>query len=439
MDARILLTLYVSVTLLPLALAGLSDRPPRTVWDELASGAGMLAFAILLVEFVLSGRFRSVSGRIGMDVTMRLHQLLGRTALALALVHPFLYQTPSGPPLPWDPTRQLSIAGDLGSLLGGIFAWILLPSLVLLAIGRTKLDYRYETWRAMHGVGAIAIAALVLHHTLSAGRYAADPALAAVWIGLFSIAVLSLIWVYAVEPALQAQRPWKVSNVQSIAERVWEVEIEPSGHDGVKYDAGQFVWLNIGHSPLSLQENPFSISSAPASGSALQFVIKELGDFTSTIGEIKPGSLAYVDGPHGNLTIAGRSEPGVALIGGGVGAAPLLGVLRQLQLERDPRRCVFLCGYRCEADMLYADELDRLGRDGATEIVHVLASPSKDWSGDAGLIDASMIRKHFGKNEHKQWLFLICGPPPMMDGVEDALSALGVPGDQVISERFSYD
>lgn len=439
MDARILFALYLFVTLLPLTLAALSERPPRSVWDELASGAGMLAFSILLVEFVLSGRFRSVSRRIGMDLTMRLHQLLGRTALALVLVHPFLYQTPSGPALPWDPTRQLTISEDLVSMLGGIVAWILLPTMVLLAIGRTRLSYRYETWRLLHGVGAIVIAGLVLHHTLSAGRYAADPALAAAWIGLFAIALLSLVWVYAVEPALQARRPWSVSAVRPLADRVWEMEIAPRGHRGADYAAGQFVWLNIGHSPFSLFENPFSISSAPASGPALQFVIKELGDFTSTVGRIEPGTRAYVDGPHGNLTVARRSEPGVALIGAGVGLAPLLGILRQLRLEGDPRPCVFLCGNRSRSQMLYAEELDRLGHDDAVSIVHVLSRPPADWSGETGRIDAAMIRRYFGETAHRSWLFLICGPPPMMDAVEDALSELGVPGDRVISERFSYD
>ena len=439
MSPGILFAGYLIVTLLPLGLAAAGARPPRSVWDELASGAGMLAFSIMLTEFVLSGRFRSISGRIGMDLTMRLHQLLGRTALVLVLIHPFLYETSQNPSVPWDPTRQVTIAGDLEALIGGILAWILLPSLVLLAIGRTKGSYRYETWRVMHGIGALVVAALVLHHTLSAGRYAADPLLAGVWIMLFAIAMLSLVWVYAVEPVLQARRPWSVSSVRRLADRVWELEIEPQGHRGVDYKAGQFVWLNVGHSSFSPCENPFSISSAPASGPALQFIIKELGDFTSTVGQIRPGTRAYVDGPHGTLTVAGRAEPGIALIGAGVGLAPLLGILRQLRLERDPRPCVLMCGNRSPDHILHAEELERFDREGVAEIVHVLSRPPAGWTGEIGHIDAAMIRRYFGDADRRRWLFVICGPPPLMDAVEDELSAFGVPGRQVISERFSYD
>ena len=87
-----LILIYGAIVLAPLALSAAQIRAPRSFWDEIASGAGMLAFAIILVEFTLSGRFRSISRRVGMDVTMRAHQLIARTALAAALVHPFLYR-----------------------------------------------------------------------------------------------------------------------------------------------------------------------------------------------------------------------------------------------------------------------------------------------------------------------------------------------------------
>ncbi|MEP1879435.1 MAG: ferric reductase-like transmembrane domain-containing protein, partial [Roseibium sp.] len=98
-----LIAIYLGIIVLPLILAATGAKQPRPVWDEIASGAGMVAFAILLAEFLLSGRFRAISGGVGMDVTMRFHQLLARSALALVIVHPFLYTTPFGWALPYDP------------------------------------------------------------------------------------------------------------------------------------------------------------------------------------------------------------------------------------------------------------------------------------------------------------------------------------------------
>lgn len=170
MHPLLLLPLYLIIAVAPLVLGHLQGLPPRPMRDEISSGLAMVAFAILLVEFVLSGRFRLVSGRMGMDVTMRLHQLLARTALVFVLVHPFLYATPFNTPLPWDVTRQLTLGLDMGSLVTGLIAWVALPAFVLMSIYRDQLPYRYETWRLMHGLGAAAIAGAAAHHTFAAGR-----------------------------------------------------------------------------------------------------------------------------------------------------------------------------------------------------------------------------------------------------------------------------
>jgi len=439
MRALALVILYLGVTLSPLALAWLGARPARSLWDELASGAGLLAYAIILVEFVLSGRFRSISARIGMDVTMRFHQLLGRTALVLALVHPFLYRTAFNPQRPWDATRELTLTSDFTALTTGILAWVLLPAFVLLSIGRDKIPYKYETWRLMHGVGALLIAGLVLHHTLTAGRYSADPLLASVWIALFFIAALSLVHVYIVAPIRQKRRPWKVTAVRPIALKTWELALEPDGHRGMAYEAGQFVWLNVGNSAFSLHENPFSISSAPASGSGLQTVIKELGDFTRSLNKVESGTRAYVDGPHGNLVVSGRVEPGIALIAGGIGIAPLLSILRQLRHEHDKRPTILVYGNRVEEQIIFREEIETLAREHGTKVVHVLSEPPEGWSGRTGLVDADLIRGVFDSPEMNQWLCVLCGPPAMMADAEDTLIELGVPAHQILSERFTYD
>ncbi len=399
----------------------------------------MLAYAIILVEFLLSGRFRSISAHIGMDVTMRVHQLFARCALALALLHPFLYRGAFNPPLPWDTTRQASLTWDFGALATGIAAWILLPAFVLMAIGRDRVGFKYETWRWMHGIGALLIAGLLLHHALAAGRYSADPVLAGAWGVLFAVAVLSLVNVYLVKPALQRRRAWEVASVRPLGLKIWELTLNPLGHAGLSYAAGQFVWLNVGHSPFSLRENPFSIASAPAGGAPLQFVIKELGDFTGSLGSVRPGTRAYLDGPHGNLVVSGHRAPGIALIAGGVGIAPLLGILRQLRHEGDARPTTLVYGNRVAEQIVYREELEAFARDGGTRVVSVLSEPPPGWRGRAGMVDAALVRELFAAAEARDWLYVLCGPPAMMTIVEDTLIGLGVPAQRILSESFNYD
>ncbi len=439
MGPRLLVVISVCIILLPLGLAAIGARPPRSLLDELASGAGMLAFSIILLEFALSGRFRVVSGKVGMDVTMRVHQLTARTALIAVILHPFLYQAAWNPPYPWDVYRLETVTSGIGALWSGMLAYVLLPAFVGLAIVRGQPNYSYETWRLGHGIGALVIAGLILHHTLSAGRYAQDPVLAGVWIALSALALASFLWIYVAGPLLQFRRPWRVTKTQLIAERIWEVEIAPDGHRGLDYEAGQFVWLNLGHSPLSVRENPFSISSAPGSGPNIQFLIKELGDLTRSLGSIPQGAPAYIDGPHGNLTVKGRDAAGVALIAGGIGVAPLIGVLRQLTLDHDPRSRVLVYADRTVEQFVHREELEALAKEAETELVLVLDEPPAGWAGETGRIDRAMLGRLFDTPERREWLFLLCGPFPMLTSVEDSLVDIGVQSNRILAEKFDYD
>ena len=434
MKPLLLIIAYLFAVTLPLILSWLTGAPPRPFHQELASGLGILAFSMVLMEFVLSGRFKGISKDVGMDVTMRFHQVMARTALGFALLHPFLYQgTPSGGQRPWDPTRQLTITTDFSALSTGIAAYLLLPSLVLLAIGRTQLDYKYETWRLMHGIGALLIALLLLHHTVYAGRYGSQPVMTWIWLTMTGVAVGSLLHVYLLAPVLDKAHAWRVTSVTRLTPKQWEVTVKPDGHRGLDYNAGQFVWLNVGHSSFSMKENPFSICSAPGGGPEISFMIKELGDFTRTIGQIDSDAVAYLDGPYGNLSVDDRTEPGVALIAGGVGLAPLLGILREMRLANDPRKVRLIYGNRVDDQIAYRDEL------GTQDVVYVLSEPPENWHGETGFIDAALIDRVFSLKELSEWVFVMCGPAIMMDTVEDHLIERGTPSHCILSERFDYD
>jgi len=440
MTVAILIPLYLILALLPLALAWAQGLAPRSFADELASGAGLVALAMILAEFFLLGRFRSITRRAGSDVIMRAHQLLARAALLLAVLHPFLYVSPMTPPPVWDVTARTALNYGWTQLWPGIAAWLLLGGLVAMAIARDVSGARYEVWRLLHGLGAVLIAGCGVLHAMRAGRYSSDPVLGWVWIALLALAVGALLHVYLIAPLIRWRRPWRVASVLPAAERTWAVTLSPDFDGKTRYKAGQFAWLNIGRGVFSLDENPFSISSAPSAGRDVEFIIKELGDFTRTIGRIPPGTRAWLEAPHGHLTHEGHEDaPGIALIAGGVGIAPLLGILRELAATGDPRPTVLLYGNRTEAQIVNAAELQALSRTHGTEVVHVLSEPPEGWTGATGLIDADLLRRHFGTQARREWLYILCGPPAMLNAVEEALITLDISSSQILSEQFTYD
>lgn len=441
MPGPLLLALYLVVSLAPLILAWSLGLPPRPFLDDLASGLAMVALAAMLVEFTLSGRFRSISNRIGIDLTMRLHQLFARTVLAMVLLHPFLYSLPVPvyPPA-WDVTAAEYLRLDGATLLTGGAAWLILGVLVITAISRDSLPYSYETWRLGHGLGAVLVAGLTAHHALEAGRYSATEPMALLWLSLLAVATATMAYVYVIAPLRELANPFHVVSVRQVAERTWELAIARRDGAPFAFDAGQFVWLSLSRSPFTLHENPFSIASAPHDGTRVEFVIKELGDFTCSLGSVEEGRRAWIDGPHGNLRLPGPEATGIGLIGGGVGVAPLLSVLRQMRATGDPRPVALLYGNRLESQIAYRDELERLSREPGVTITHVLGEPPAGWAGLTGRVDAASIEAAFaGSAGSADWTYLLCGPPPMLDEAESALLARGVPAGRIVSERFVYD
>lgn len=254
-----LLVLYAAIAHAPVALAWAQGLPRRPFLDELASATAMVGFAILLVEFVLSGRFRTLSGPVGIDLTMRLHQLLALVAWGLIFLHPVLYTLPLPERPHWDATGAHALGLTPAATATGLAAWMLLGILVPLAIFRDQLPFGYETWRLSHGLGAALLAGLALHHTVDAGRYSAAPALAAFWVATTAVAVATLAFVYFVRPLRQLVSPHRVLAIEPAAERTWRLVVAPVRGPGLAFDAGQFAWLKVGRAWLRIADNPFSI------------------------------------------------------------------------------------------------------------------------------------------------------------------------------------
>jgi len=398
----------------------------------------MVGFAMILLQFLLTGRIRSLSGKVGIDVTMRFHQLAAWTVLALILAHPLLFAVPRIAPNPADALTMLSSMFSSQRLWTGVVAWCLVILLVPMAGFRERMHISYEAWRLSHELGAAAIVVFSLHHSLRVGAYSTNLWLTAYWIALTGVAFLSLIHVRFIEPILQLRAPYRAVSNRNVAHRMWEITLEPQAGKSFAFAAGQFVWLKFGRSPFNVIEHPFSISSAATEPRCLRFTIKEAGDFTNRIGTIAVGTRAYLDGPYGRFTLAGHVLRKLVFIAGGVGFAPIISMLRQLAAERYPHSVRLIYGNRNEIQILYAEEIETLKRALDLEVHLVLAEPPSGWTGLVGELSPEVIRISLGTAGLDAYYF-VCGPASMMKSVECSLAELGIQSRHVVYERFKYE
>jgi predicted ferric reductase len=432
----LLIAVYVGLTFFPLAVAWLDEGPSRGFFYELSSGLGLTAFALLLLQFLTSGRFEALTGRVGIDLTMRLHQLIARTLTVFLVVHPPLYAIWPG---------QGGTAGRIVQMftspayLSGVLAWVLLLVVVFAGVLRDRLPVRYEIWRASHGVGALLLAIFGVHHALYLGRYSAHPAIAAFWFVLLGVAVLSLLTVYVLRPLALRRQPYRLIANENVGDRLWELELEPIGDFRPSLTAGQFYWVTFGDSPFLLREHPFSASSASSELPRVRFIIKESGDFTRTIGTIPLGTRAFLDGPRGIFTLEDRQATGIGLVAGGVGIAPILSILRELRARGDRRPIRLLYGNRHPGQIVRREEIQAISADLDFDARFVVAEPPEGWTGGTGELDRAQVAAYFDNPDRAGWVYFVCGPNAMMSSVERSLEAIGVPPRSIVTERFRYE
>ncbi|HUF27014.1 MAG TPA: ferric reductase-like transmembrane domain-containing protein [Gemmatimonadaceae bacterium] len=291
--------LYVTLALLPLVLLFVPPRlPGRSLFVEYGVGLGFVGLALLGLQFVLTGRFHRVASSLGLDTMLQFHREAGIIAALFVLGHVvvlLLYRP--GYRVFLDPRVDAARALALWLVL---IALLLLIALTLL---RRRLGLPYEWWRAAHAVFASAVLLIGTVHVLRVGRYVSVPWRQTVWIAAVFVALGLLLHVRIIRPLQARRKPWRVVEIRRERGSAWTLTLVPVGHGGLRFDAGQFVWLSFDPSALTLQQHPFSLSSSAERPEQIELTIKELGDFTSRIGEVRPGRAAFLEGPYGAFTL----------------------------------------------------------------------------------------------------------------------------------------
>jgi len=421
----------------PLGLAAfqlpLASRPPV---DVFASALGIVAFAALLVEFLFSGRHRWISGRIGVERTMRIHRRLAYAVIALILIHPFLYSAPDGVSWPWFNAADPTLSLNNWSLFAGLAGWVLTAAIILVAVDRNALPWSYETWRIMHAAGALMLAFLVAVHAISSGGYSSRLVLAGYWIVLLCAATLTLIEMFLVRPWRQHRTPYLVHTVDKVGDRTWALYLRPErpgpAHTALRFRPGQFAWLKFGSRAFRAREHPFSISTSPNEASTIGFTIKEKGDFTDFIGEIAPGTRAYLDGPHGHLVPDEDPIPTVYIVAG-TGLSPALSHLRTFRAEQDPRQLTLIYSADTDTAIPQREALDRMAAQLDLTVHYVVQHPTAWWKGAIGRLDRKLLDACIPEDDRPGRRYFVCGPPRMVKNVLAALHQLGIPASRVVA------
>jgi predicted ferric reductase len=434
--ATLWVLVYLVVALSPLPLGLIQLDGTRGFVINFSVALGFVGLSMLGLQFVLAARIHRVNSPFGVGSVLQFHRQIAYVAVVLILLHPILLFVLN--------SSFLNLLNVFTSPLRAKFAVTSVVALLVLiafSVWRSPLRLSYEAWQFLHSVLALLIVVTALLHALLIGYYISQPWEKALWIAM-SVCFIGLgVWVRVVKPFQRWKRKWRVEEVVPELGNSYTVKLRPLdpsafGPHGFAFRPGQFAWiLTQESSPFALTYHPFSISSSAEDKQCVCFTIKAGGDFTRNIGKLQPGSIVYLDGPWGDFSMEQHEGPGFVFIAGGVGVTPMLSMLLTLADRGDRRPCYLFLGNQDMESITCRDEIEDLTSKLDLKVIHVLSHAGEDWTGETGRIDAERLDRYLPADRDRLQYF-ICGPPAMMDAVEDALAQLRIPVDRVHSERF---
>ena len=177
-------------------------------------------------------------------------------------------------------------------------------------------------------------------------------------------------------------------------------------------------------------------SSSPTQTGLHASTIKASGDFTSLIGQVKPGDPVAVQAPFRHYLSVSPKARDLVFIAGGIGITPLMSNLRHMRDTGADRRCC--CSTPIKLRQILSLRENWTGSAGQdkpqVEVVHILTQPGSDWQGETGRLDRetqTSLRRPPGR-EH---LFLCYPPHDKEPG--GRLTGLGVPLPRISYEYLS--
>ncbi|HSP57547.1 MAG TPA: ferredoxin reductase family protein [Halomonas sp.] len=416
-----------AAVLLPLAVA-----LPRLGWPDNDAGdwlawtgraTGILGLAMLLLAAATSIRVPGWDRPFGgLARLWRLHHGLGFGAFVLLMVHALslaLAAVPLGLPVA---VEVLFPPFSRGAIWLGWLAWLMMVIFLAPSFGFFGRP-RYQAWKRLHLVSAVALLLALAHALPLAGE--AWPWWLLGMSGLAAIAWRKL-------GSRRARLAYRIDTVKPLARGVVELVLAPVGRRLV-HEPGQFVYLTPLDEALAAgrgEEHPYTITSAPAD-ERLRIGIKDLGDASHALQSVSTGSMAQVEGPYGDFF--GRHPPGRHRLwfGGGIGITPFVGGARDLMARGSVDGQVLLIYLANRGERAYyLDELESIAERlaGFSVVVHYYL--------ERGALDVAFLVEHCpdfaGREIH------LCGPPAMNAHLMRLLAGQGVPRSCIHSEVLDF-
>ena len=197
---------------------------------------------------------------------------------------------------------------------------------------------------------------------------------------------------------------------------------------GLKHRPGQFVMISI----FGVGEMAISLPSVPDDETnEFEVVIRNVGNVTQAIHNLKVGDIVGIRGPYGTqFSYEGYEGKDILFIAAGLGLVPLRSFIQQVVNDHDKfRKITILYGMKTSKEFLFKDELDKWNAVENVDVQLTVDKADEGWEHSEGLITTLIPLLEV---DAENTLVAIVGPPVVYKFVILALDEKKVPHDNIV-------
>jgi predicted ferric reductase len=376
-------------------------------------------------------RVRPLERRVGLGRLAAWHRWAGFVAVALIVVHVVTITVGYAAADGVDVVEEVSdFVEHYPDVLMAVAGFFILLTVAATSIRSSRAELRRETWYFVHLYAYLGVVLVVPHQLAVGSDFVADTAARVWWIALFAAAGLCVVvWRVGWPLVLNRRHRFRVLDVTHESPDVVSVHVGGVNLFTLESEAGQFfLWRFVTRNGW-WQPHPFSLSAAPTNRS-LRFTVKSLGDFTSRVGDVVPGTKLFAEGPYGVFT-SRDAQRAVALIAGGIGITPVRALLDTFD-DGPVHDVVLVWRVAQPTDFVLASEVDALEASGRLTVHRVVSAEIGDDETDA--LATAALRELVPDIAERT--VYVSGPPGFVSAIRRRVIALGVPAGHLHSEPF---
>ncbi len=407
------------------------DLSTGELLTSLARITGLLGAYSALLQVLLLARLPAVERLFGFDRLTVWHRWNGHACLDLILAHVVLsvwgYALMDKISLPKEVSTMLG-GGIYPGMITATIGTALLIAVVVTSVVIVRRRLRYEAWYAVHLLAYAGIALAWFHQIPTGNELVLDRVAADYWRALY-LGTLGLLVAFRIlGPALNALR-YRLRVAEVVAEGPGIVSLRITGRRLDRLDArpGQFFLWRFLDRTRWWAAHPFSLSEAP-DGRSLRITVKALGDFSSRLAGIAPGTRIVAEGPFGVFTEAARRRDKIVLIAGGIGITPIRALMEDMSGD-----VVVIYRVVRDEDVIFRDELEELARGRGITLFFVVGDHATDEG--ARLLSPSHLQELVPDIAERQ--VYVCGPPAMTEHLGKNVRRANVHPRFIHTEKFA--